>query len=384
MYRTPKGSQPAAAFQTSEMAFGATAVPQSKPMPANKPLPSEDLAHILEHTREAFLALAGARIFLTGGTGFFGHWLLESLLDANRELSLCVRVTALTRNAAAFQAKSPHIAADPAVTLLEGDIRTFPFPRDLTSDPFTHILHAATDSGGQQTVQPAYTLAESILDGTRRVLLLARSTGAQRLLYVSTGAVYGRSSATETHIPETSLAGPNPLLLSSSYDEAKRMSEHLSVAYAHNTPFEAVIARPFAFVGPHLPLDAHFAVGNFVASAIRNQPIHIRGDGTPLRSWLYMADLAIWLWTMLVRGVANRAYNVGSEDAHTIAEAAYLTASTLRPGLPVRIDGSPKPGAPMNSYVPSTVRARDELGLTQTISLAEALRRTSEWHGYLA
>ena len=93
-----------------------------------------------------------------------------------------------------------------------------------------------------------------------------------------------------------------------------------------------------------------------------------------------MADLAIWLWHILVRGAPARAYNVGSEDAHTIADAAHLTAATLRPGLPIQIDGTPDPHAPMNSYVPATARARTELGLTQTIDLPEALRRIAAWH----
>ena len=347
-----------------------------------KPLPPFDLEHILDHTRELWPALRNARVFITGGTGLFGHWLLESLLHANRKLDLNVRATVLTRSAAAFRAKSPHITADPAITLLEADIRSFPFPADLTEDPHTHILHAATDSGGQGADQPAYALAESILEGTRRTLHFALLTGARRLLYISSGAVYGRSSATETHIPETSTAGPDPLLLQSSYDEAKRISEHLCVAYSDGTQLETVIARPFAFVGPHLPLDAHFAIGNFVGSAISGTPIHIKGDGTPLRSWLYMADLAIWLWTLLLRAPANRAYNVGSEDAHTIAEAARLTASTLHPNLPIQIDGTPIPGAPMNSYVPSTARAREELGLQETIPLEEALKRTAAWHSH--
>ncbi len=348
-------------------------------MPPSKPLPTEDLDHILTHTRDLWPDLQDARILITGGTGFFGHWLLESLLHANHALHRNTRATILTRNPAAFAARSPHITRDPAITLLEGDTRTFAFPLELKQDPYTHILHAATDSGGQQAAQPACALAESILDGTRHVLRFALATGARRLLYVSSGAVYGRSSATETHTPETSLAAPDPLLLSSSYDQAKRMSEHLCVACTHGTPLAAVIARPFAFVGPHLPLDAHFAIGNFLGSAIAGAPIHIRGDGAPIRSWLYMADLAIWLWTILLRGQGDRAYNVGSEDAHTIADAARLTARTLRPGLPIQIDGIPSPSTPMNSYVPSTARARTELGLHQTIPLPEALRRTAAW-----
>jgi nucleoside-diphosphate-sugar epimerase len=341
----------------------------------SKPLPREDLAHILTYARDAFTALSSARIFVTGGTGFFGHWLLESLLHANRELSLDIHATVLTRSVTAFRAKSPYIANDPAITLLEGDIRSFAFP-DL---PHTHILHAATDSGGQQAARPAYELAESILEGTRRVLQFAHATGAGRLLYISTGAVYGRSTSLP-YTPETFTGAPDPLLLQSSYDEAKRMSEHLCVAYANRTQLEPVIARCFAFVGPHLPLDQHFAVGNFIGAAIAGQPIHIKGDGTPRRSWLYMADLSIWLWTMLARGEANRAYNVGSDEAYTIAESAHLTATTLQPGLSIRIDGVPNPTAPLNSYVPCIDRARDELGLRVTIPLAEALRRTAAWY----
>lgn len=347
----------------------------------SKPLASADLDEVLHYARSSFEGLRGARVFLTGGTGFFGHWLLESLLHASRELALDTQITVLTRSASAFRARAPHITEHSAVTLLEGDIRTFAFPEG----PFTHVLHAATDTGAPGPERPAYELAESVLEGTRRVLHFALGSGASRILYVSSGAVYGRST-TLPHTPETYNGSPDPLLLASSYDEAKRMAEHLCVAYAHGTTLQPVIARCFAFVGPHLPLQAHFAIGNFLYAAIRNEPIHIRGDGTPRRSWLYMSDLAAWLWTLLVRGEALRAYNVGSDEAYMIAEAARLTAAVLRPDpeggstIPIRIDGTPKPGAPLNSYVPDTHRARTELGLNVTVPLAEALRRTAAWH----
>jgi len=363
-----------------------------------KPLAAEDLAHILAHTRKPFESLRDARLFITGGTGFFGHWLLESLLYANRELDLNIRATVLTRSTASFDAKSPHIANNPAITLLEGDIRRFEFP----AEAHTHVVHAATDSGGAQANRPAYELAESILAGTQHVLRFARQTGANRLLYTSTGAVYGRST-TLLHTPETYPGAPDPLLLQSSYDEAKRMAEHLCVAYSANTQLEPVIARCFAFVGPHLPLDQHFAIGNFIGAALTGQLIHIKGDGTPRRSWLYMADLAIWLWTLLTDGQPNRAYNVGSDQGMTIAEAAHLVREVVSPqkevvippkeililsaakdlllaGDGIQIDGLPNPAAALNSYVPDITRAHTELGLTVTIPLAAALRRTAAWH----
>ena len=337
-----------------------------------KPLPAEDLAHILTHTRDLFPDLANARIFLTGGTGFFGHWLLESLLYANDAHSLNVGVTVLTRNAAAFRAKSPHITNHAAITLLEGDVTTFAFP----TEPHTHIVHAATDSGGQQSSQTPEQLAASILAGTQHVLDFAIQTGARRFLYTSTGAVYGRST-TLLHTPESYLETHHPQLPEHSYEAAKLAAENLCLATPGIAP---VIARCFAFVGPHLPLDAHFAIGNFLNSALRHQPIHIKGDGTPRRSWLYMSDLAIWLWTLLLRAPAGSAYNVGSDDGMTIAEAARLTAATLSPTIPIQIDGTPAPNATLNSYVPDITRAQQELGLEVTVPLDEALRRTAAWH----
>jgi UDP-glucuronate decarboxylase len=342
---------------------------------ANKPLPAEDLAHILAHAREAFATLANANLFITGGTGFFGHSLLESLLYANHALHLNLRATVLTRSAQRFQHHSPHIATHPTLTLLEGDIRTFQFPKE----NHTHILHAATDSGGQQAHRTQTELADDILAGTQRVLNFSQQTGAKRLLYTSTGAVYGRST-TLLNTPETYLDTTHPQLPPNSYESAKRAAELLCLDHANHTHPELIIARCFSFVGPHLPLDQHFAMGNFIASALANRPIHITGDGTPRRSWLYTADLAIWLWTLLTHGQSHRAYNVGSNDGYTIAQAAHLTAATLHPGLPLQIDATPNPSAPLNSYVPDITRAHTELGLTVRIPLDEALRRTAAWH----
>lgn len=342
----------------------------------SRPLATEDLEHILAHTSDLWPKIANRKLFLTGGTGFFGHWLLESFLHANQALSLNAQATVLTRSAARFRARSPHIAGNPAITLLEGDTRTFPFPPE--THPF--VLHAATDSVVQHT--KPYELAESILEGTRRTLQFALQTGAQRLLFTSTGAVYGRNLTGLTHIPETHPTAPDPLALTSSYDESKRMAEHLCIAYAHNTPLEPTIARCFAFIGPHLPLDAHFAIGNFIRDAMANTPIHIQGDGTPLRSYLYAADLAIWLWTILFTAPTNQAFNVGSEDHHSIADLAHETAATLNPTLPVQIHGTPTPGVPPSTYVPSTQKAAVMLNLHQHISLQESIRRTAQWHNF--
>jgi dTDP-glucose 4,6-dehydratase len=333
----------------------------------SKSLPPEDLESVLKLAGESFSALRNARIFITGGTGFFGHWLLESLLYANREKVLDAQVTVLTRNIASFRANSPWIANAANVTLLEGNVRSFEFP----AGKHSHILHAATDSGGQQNEQ---SLAEEIIEGTSRVLAFAKQTEAKRLLYISSGAVYGRGVTEVTQISETYAGTPSATM--SAYDTAKKSAEELCL----NSGVDSVIARCFAFVGPRLPLNAHFAIGNFIGDTMANRRIHIKGDGTPMRSYLYMSDLAAWLWTLLAQGTPQRIYNVGSDEAVSIAELAKLTSEILQPGLEVKIDGIAPPGARPATYVPSIQRARSELGLHVSVGLSEAIAKTAAWY----
>jgi len=343
---------------------------------AQHSLPAADLDHVLSETRSLWEEMRSKRILITGGTGFFGCWLLESFTHINRRLSLNAHATVLTRDPAAFAKKCPHLAADPALAFHAGDVRNFSFP----DGNFEFLIHAATEASAKQAAENPLEMLTTIVDGTERILDFATTHGTRKLLLTSSGAVYGKQPANLTHIPEDYLGGPNPLDPASVYAEGKRISEQMCALQSTQGSIEIKIARCFAFVGPCLPLNAHFAIGNFIGDVLAGRPITINGDGTPRRSYLYASDLAIWLWTMLFRAQGLMPINVGSAEDLSILELAQVVVQSLNASVEVHVAKSPDPGVPVARYVPSVSRAKALLGLDQTVSLQEAIRKTARWH----
>lgn len=332
---------------------------------------SQDLDHVLAHTEQIWQELRNASVFITGGTGFVGTWLVESFVWANRRLNLGAKATLITRNPEAFARKAPHVASDPSVQTLRGDACSFEFPEG----EFPFVIHAATESG-----LPPIQQFDRDVQATRHVLEFARTHGTRRLLFTSSGAVYGKQPSGLSHIPEDYAGAPSTMDPVSTYGQAKRVSEWMCGIYARQFGFNALIARLFAFVGPHLPLDINYAVGNFVRDVLAGGPVRIGGDGTPYRSYLYAADLAIWLWTILAKGESLRPYNVGAGEALSIADLARTVVDATVPGIPIEIAQKVVPGAAPARYVPSIQRAGQELGLQPLIDVREGIRRTYAWH----
>jgi len=337
--------------------------------PALFGIPHEDSEHVLAHTETLWAMLRGSRIFITGGTGFFGKWLLAAIAAANDRLSAGVRACVLCRNPDAFLASQPAASVRNEFSWLRGDVRSFAAP----PGSFPVVLHAATPASEVLNLGQPAEMFDIIVAGTRRVLEFAGDRHVDALLLTSSGAVYGRQPSNLPLIPESLADGADTGTTHSAYAAGKCTAE----ALATTSGLPVKIARGFAFLGPHLPFDTHFAVGNFLRDALRGGPILVRSDGTPVRSYLHAADLAIWLLHLVCLGQPRRPYNVGSEQAVSLAELAH--AISLASGhVPVTILQQARDELP-ERYVPDTRRAREELGLEVRIPLTDALRRTLAW-----
>lgn len=347
-------------------------------MNPSPPIEERDLELVLQATASLWDQAQGRRIFVTGGTGFFGAWLLESFAYIQRKMKLDTTLVALSRRPEAFRDKMPHLFREEGIELIEGDVRDFAFPEGT----FHYVVHAATEASAKQLAEQPGQMLSTILGGTERTLQFAAEHGTRRFLLTSSGAVYGRQPSEITRLPESYSGAPDPTQAGSAYGEGKRTSELLCSLFAKQYGIDCAIARCWAFCGPHLPLTSHFAIGNFIRDVIAGGPIRIGGDGTPTRSYLYAADLTIWLWTMLFRAPSMRPYNVGSSQGMSIQDIAEAVRDALDSNAEIEIAAKPQPDGPISRYVPSIERAEFELELRPTVSLRECIRRTAVWYGW--
>lgn len=344
-------------------------------MAFNSPL-SDDLNFICEHVAEHFEEFNGQRLFITGGTGFFGTWLLESFVWLNQNLSLGCSAVVLSRNPERFLNKVPHLANRPELTFLQGDVRDFDFPEG----EFRYVIHAAAETSAARYASAPALMMDTIVRGMQRVTEFAVASGCRKFLLTSSGAVYGAQPPEVSHLEEDYRGAPDVLDPASVYGESKRVSELIGAIASSKHEIEVKIARCFAFVGPHLPLNQHFAIGNFIRDGLKGDPIQIGGDGSPYRSYLYAADLAVWLWTILLKGQSLRAYNVGSDQSFSILEIAKAVSMQFYPGPEIRVAIEPKAGQPPSRYVPSIKRASEDLGLLVRVPLDQAIGKTIAWY----
>lgn len=339
-------------------------------MPA---FPRDDLADAVELAGDFWRSHSGARIFLTGGTGLIGRWLIEVVQAANDMVDSRMEIVALVRDESSARARLPNFERSD-LRLIPGDVRTFAGQ----TGQFDLCIHAAAQIGSGKSGD-ALEVFDTIVTGTRRVSDLAYRARAKRLLLTSSGAVYGEQPPLMEKVREDYQGAPL-LRVEAAYGNAKRAAEWIAAAAATDSAagFTATIARIFAVVGPGVPLNRQFALGNFIRDAVDGRPIHVISDGRSVRSYLYLSDVCVWLLRILGYGQNGEAYNVGSEREVSIMRLAEMIGATVGIEGIERTYSTTDASTPPR-YVPDTSKAQRYLGVQETVPLETALVKTIEW-----
>lgn len=335
-----------------------------------------DLNLVLDNTIDSWEKIKNKTFFITGGTGFFGIWLIMSFVFINRKLNLNSKIILLTRSKNKFTNKYKWLDEYSEISFLEGDIVNF----DFIDEDIDYIIHAATEASVKLNIEEPLSMFETVVNGTKRTLEFAKLKKVKSFLFTSSGAVYGTQPSSIENISEDYYGAPSSSDATSVYGEGKRMAEVLCAIYHKHYDLPVKVARCYAFMGPFLALDSHFAAGNFVGNKIKEEDIIIKGDGTPLRSYMYSADLVIWLWTILFKGKNNNPYNVGSNQSISISQLAELISKDNNSKQTNVIIQSPLFNKPVLRYVPDTNKALNELNLKVYTDIKTCIRKTIDFN----
>lgn len=297
------------------------------------------------------------RILITGGTGFVGR----SMLDYRLRHEQCADAEwiIVSRDPDAFLRVCPQFSDMPRVRLVAGDVlQEAVLTNDEGIGKVDAIIHAAA------VLDPSAAedrILSAAIDGTRHVISLAKRVGCNKILFTSSGAVYGLRTSPSSENDECRPSTP--------YGKGKMAAERLLV----ESGLDVKLARCFSFTGRYLDRKIYYAIGNFIQNCLDGNPIIINGDGTPLRSYLYADDLIEWLFAILDRGESGRPYNVGSDHAVSIRELAETVRVALGSNSEIIVKGNPEPSAKPSTYVPNISRAQGELGLKVSVALEQAI-----------
>jgi nucleoside-diphosphate-sugar epimerase len=283
----------------------------------------------------------------------------------------------LSRTPEAFLVTMPHLRNQPSLEWVTLDLTA---PSDILRhliEPCHYLLHAGSSSS---IPVPPLELFETIVGGTRHLLEKARvwhDVGVfQKFLFISSGAVYGQLPYHyEEKISEAHPTAPSTTSSHHAYGEGNRAAEMLCTLYRESYQLSTVITRCFAFSGPHLPLEGHYAIGNFLREVLAGKSPQLKSKGTSRQSYLYGADLMVALWTLLLHGKSSYPYHVGSEEGMTLRELAEKVRSIFQLPNPIVL-GESQVG---NSYVPEIRHLQEDFGFQERISLEEGLQRHLEW-----
>ena len=316
-----------------------------------------DLEEIFQRTKEESNHLKNTRILILGGTGFLGSWLVESLLYINKRNRLKLQVTAPARNP-----KKLAYLQDSSLTIIPHSFGS----NALTpkGESYDFVFHALTPTV-ETDLSPVLGITNKLLDE------IQSWKSPPRFVHLSSGAVYPSTVTLNGPIIEQEAYSLSELSL---YGKLKLAIEQRVQIGTKEGLINGVNPRLFAFTGPRLPLDAHFAIGNFMRQGLLGEDIEVKGNSRTMRSYMHPVDAIVWI---LKCGISNLSsiFHIGSNSALTMEEIASHVARLFETGVKLTSENHT-----ISRYVPETIKTQHLLNVKQEIGIENALSRWREWH----
>jgi nucleoside-diphosphate-sugar epimerase len=345
--------------------------------PSQNRIIREDLATILGQDAP-WSELFGCTVLISGANGFLPAYFVETLLHLNElRRGPAVTVVGLVRNVEKAKTRFAGYAERPDFRLLAGDVCD---PTNVDG-PVDYVIHAASQASPKYFgADPVGTLKANTL-GKYHLLELARRKGSKGFLFFSSAEIYGEIDPSHNPVREDYAGWVRSTDVRSCYAESKRLGETMCVSWLSQFGVPAKIVRPFHVYGPGMSLTDGRVFADFVADVVAQRDIVLHSDGSARRCFCYLADATAGFLTVLLRGCAGEAYNIGNDRC----ESGVLELANLLVGLfPNRgLKVVCRPASRAAGYLRSTVSRScpdvakvAALGWTPTTSLAEGFTRT--------
>ncbi len=333
-----------------------------------------DLGEINETSRNDLEHLVNSNVVITGASGFIGTWLTLSWASARQKYKGKGKLLLTSRSPDAVWEKALKIDSKCPVQRIAADIKNFTIPDEFY---YGYIIHAATPASASLNSDDPYKMFNVIIEGQERILAEALKASS-RLLFLSSGAVYGKQPLDLEKLSEEFSFDKNDGGKISAYHDGKRAAEMQSDIAVLRWDTDVVTARLFAFIAPFLPFGTHFAAGNFMQDALQSSQVIIKSGGGSVRSYQYATDMCSNLWALAVRGSTSEKYNVGSDVAVSIKDLAQAVVRNVNPVAKVVITGKDTIEN-TSRYLPSIEKISSQLKIKNYVGLDDALKRTALW-----